>query len=96
MGNRLAAFRYAAREISKLTNQVTRTAVLAKELRLVAQSTRQTEEEVSSALQSGHFVARSRLKTRSQLLGGQLSQPILVHLRPVVRVAREETLKSFS
>lgn len=95
-GRWLATFRYAVREASKLTNQVARTAVLAKELCLVAQSSCQPEEEVSSALQSRHLVAWSGLKTRSQLLGGQLLQPILVHLRPVVRVAREETLESVS
>lgn len=75
----------------KHTKHVAWPAILAKVLRVVKSLT-QANEELGSALKTSHLVARRRLKSLSQLLDGQLSEALLIHLVLVCWAAREQAL----
>lgn len=81
---------------TKLTNNISRTAILAKVVLLLVERSRQPNEEFRTALQSSHLVSGTRLKPGRKLLWGQFSQSNLVDLRPVRRVSGKQPLRLVS
>lgn len=74
------------------TNHVARATVGTKEIFLIIEGARQSDEELGATLEAGEPAARTRLKASFQLVDGQGLKAHLVHLGLVVGIARKDTL----
>lgn len=77
---------------NRLTNHVSGTAIGAKELRLVMESTSQANEQISASLNASYVISGSGLETCGEFLNRQSLEAFLVDLKLIAGVSRKETL----